>query len=462
MSEGLKQPPISIEAEQQVLGSIMQWPECFDEVAGLLRAEDFYRRDHRLIYEAILALDGEQIDTFMVHDYLERRHQDVGGLAYLGSLTSGAVSKHNVIAYGQLIANRALERRVITAANQILDLCYNGAAPTESKTAQAEQILSAALDSQVRDTEPKPIKHYLTGAVDEIDKAFQAGDVIRGLSTGLPDLDEKISGLNPGDLIIIAGRPSMGKSTLAFNIADHVANVSQKVTLGFTLEMNGKKIALRQISALGNVGHWALRNGKLGDEDWPRITYAVGQLAESKLYIDDSPCLSITQLRAKARRLARKQGLGLIVVDYLQLLEMPGDNRNNAIGEATRGLKRLAGELQVPVIVLSQLNRGLEDRPNKRPRMSDLRESGAIEQDADVVLFIYRDEVYNEDGPYQGLAELIIAKQRDGALGTVRVGFRPDLCRFETHFGDWPQPEKPTSRKGGLRYGNAHADERAA
>lgn len=458
----LKEPPMSIEAEQQVLGAIMQWPESLDDVASLLRPEDFYRRDHQKIYEAIMALDGERIDPFLVHDYLERHHQDVGGLEYVGGLANSAVSQRNAAGYAQIVANRALERRLIQAACEIQNLCYNGTGPTETKTAQVEQILAAALDSQVRDMEPKRLKDFLASAINAIDKAFLAGDEVRGLSTGLEDLDEKIGGLHAGDLIVIAGRPSMGKSTLAFNMAQHVASLGGKNVLGFTLEMSGQKIAMREISAVGGVGHWSLRNGKLDDQDWPRITSAVGQLAESNLYIDDSPILSIPQLRAKARRLARKRGLDLIVVDYLQLLEMPGDNRNDVIAEATRGLKRLAGELNIPVIVLSQLNRGLENRPNKRPKLSDLRESGAIEQDADVILFIYRDEVYNEDGPYQGLAEIIIGKQRDGALGTVRVGFRPDMCRFENHIGEWPQYEQSKQRKGGFGYGNAHADERAA
>jgi len=462
MSELLKKPPYSIEAEQHVLGAILQWPEAIDDIASMIKSEDFYRRDHCVIFDAILAMDAQHIDAFTVSEYLDRNKQEYGGFQYLGSLAANIPTSANVKAYAQVVANRATERRLIQAANQIMSACYSGKGDTESKIALASQVLSDALDSGLQDQDPRPIKDILTTVVDEIDRAFQNSDELQGLSTGLIDLDKKTGGLHPG-LIIVAGRPSMGKSTLAFNIARHAAmqNIS---TLGFTLEMTGESVAKRELAAVSHVSHGKLRSGKLDDLDWPKLTSGMGQLAQAQLFIDDTSSLSIVTLRAKARRMKRKHNIGLIVIDYLQLMEMDAknDNLNQAIGKITRALKLLAMELQVPIVLLSQLNRDLEKRVNKRPRMSDLRESGAIEQDADLILFIYRDEVYNEDSPYEGMAEIIIGKQREGALGMVPATFLPDICRFGNFEGSWPQPYATPAKRRGFEQGNQHADERAA
>jgi len=462
MSETIKQPPHSTEAEQHVLGAIMRWPETVDDIAGMLRADDFYRRDHRMIFDAILALDAQHIDAFTVSEYLERNKQDVGGVAYVGSLVANIPTAANVKAWAQVVANRAIERRLIMAANKIAGACY-GPGDTESKIALASQLMGDALDSGMVDQDPRPIKEILGKVIDEIDRAVQHNDILQGLSTGLIDLDNKTNGLHPGDLVIVAGRPSMGKSTLAFNIATHAA-MHQVPSLVFPLEMTSESTVKRELAATSRVSHSKLRSGKLEDPDWARLTTGMGQLSQAQLFIDDTPSLSIVSLRAKARRMKRKHNIGLIVIDYLQLMDMDGtsDNLNQAIGKTTRALKLLAKELQLPIVLLSQLNRDLEKRVNKRPRMSDLRESGAIEQDADLILFVYRDEVYNEDSPYQGMAEIIIGKQREGELGTVHTTFLPDVCRFDNFTGDWPESFANPTNSRGFKRGNQHADERAA
>jgi replicative DNA helicase len=295
-----------------------------------------------------------------------------------------------------------------------------------------------------------PIRDLLTKAVDRIETLFQQDNPITGVPTGWTDFDEKTSGLQNSDLIIIAGRPSMGKTSFAMNIAENAAIKSSLPTVIFSMEMPGEQLAMRMFSSLGRIDQHKVRTGKLGDEDWPRLTSAVSLLAEAPMFIDDTPALSPNELRARARRIKREHGLGLIIIDYLQLMQVHGtkENRTNEISEISRSLKALAKELEVPVVALSQLNRSLEQRPNKRPVMSDLRESGAIEQDADVIAFIYRDEVYNEDSPDKGIAEIIIAKQRNGPIGTTRLTFIGQYTRFENYIHDIYSDDEPYSPMG--------------
>ncbi|MEE8379208.1 MAG: replicative DNA helicase, partial [Gammaproteobacteria bacterium] len=295
-----------------------------------------------------------------------------------------------------------------------------------------------------------PIRDLLTKAVDRIETLFQQDNPITGVPTGWADFDEKTSGLQKSDLIIVAGRPSMGKTSFAMNIAENAAIKSSLPTVIFSMEMPGEQLAMRMFSSLGRIDQHKVRTGKLDDEDWPRLTSAVSLLAEAPMFIDDTPALSPNELRARARRIKREHGLGLIIIDYLQLMQVHGtkENRTNEISEISRSLKALAKELEVPVVALSQLNRGLEQRPNKRPVMSDLRESGAIEQDADVIAFIYRDEVYNEDSPDKGIAEIIIAKQRNGPIGTTRLTFIGQYTRFENYVHDFYSEDDSYSQKG--------------
>lgn len=459
----MKTAPHSIESEQNLLGAILQWPSVLDDVANLIKPEDLYNSDHQAIYRAVLEMTARQkfTDAVTVTEYAASNGLDVGGLAYLGQLAANVPTAANATAYARIIADKATERRLLAVAKEIGDVIYQPG-DTESKITQIQQLVGSAIDAAVKDRDPLVVKDLLSGVVDEIEQAFEKKGALTGLSTGLVDLDKKTNGLHPGDLIVIAGRPAMGKSTLAMNIARHSA-MTGTPALVFTLEMQAKKLLKRELAAVGHLDHGALRSGTLEDQDWPRLTSAVSQLTSIPLYIDDTPGLSARGLRAKARRMKRKRGIGLVVVDYLQLMDMQGDTRNEAISAVTRVLKCLAMELDVPVIVLSQLNRALEGRPDKRPHLADLRESGAIEQDADVILFVYRDEVYNEDGPYQGLAELIIRKNRDGEPGMVPAVFDGPSCAFRNFAGDWPaNAAKPVKQQRGFGYSGNNRAEAAA
>ncbi|QMT59602.1 MULTISPECIES: replicative DNA helicase [unclassified Legionella] len=436
----LKRPPHSVEAEQSIIGGLMLDNEVWDKVSTKLCEADFYRTEHRILFRAIASLvkKDQPFDVVTLLDALKSYNEldDAGGEAYLFELANNTPSVANVSAYADIVREKSVQRQLIAVATEIADSAYNpGGRQVPELLDMAETRVFAIGEQTAGDGGPENIKSVLVRAVEKIDALYHNGDAITGLATGLSDLDEMTSGLQPSDLIIVAGRPSMGKTTLVMNMAEHAAIKSGKPVLVFSMEMPSDSLAMRMMSSLGRIDQHKIRTGKLDDDDWPRVTSAVHMLSEAPLFIDDTPALSPGEMRARARRLAKDHGnLGLIVVDYLQLMKVPGfsaDNRTAEISEISRSLKSLAKELQVPVIALSQLNRSLEQRSDKRPVMSDLRESGAIEQDADLICFIYRDEVYNEDSPDKGTAEIIVAKQRNGPIGKVRVAFIGKYTRFE-------------------------------
>lgn len=440
-AEALKVPPQSVEAEQAVLGGLMLEGQAWDRIADKVGEEDFYRKEHRLIFRAIAALAeaGSPADVVTVSEWLEKNHelQNAGGLAYLASLANNTPSAANIGAYAQIVRERALLRGLIHVSNRIGHSAYHpeGRSAADILDLAEKSIFDIREQGAHRHGGFQPLKTLLTTAVDRIDMLFRSDSALTGVSTGFKDLDDMTSGLQPGDLVIVAGRPSMGKTSLAMNIAENAAVGSKSPVAIFSMEMPGEQLAMRMMASLGRINAHKVRTGKLEDDDWPRLTHAIGLLAEAPMFVDDTPALNPLELRTRARRLKREHGLGLIVVDYLQLMQSPeaGENRATEISSITRGLKSLAKELNVPLIALSQLNRSLEQRPNKRPVMSDLRESGAIEQDADVIFFIYRDEVYNEDSQDKGTAEIIIGKQRNGPTGKVKLTFLGEYTRFENY-----------------------------
>ncbi len=436
----LKRPPHSTEAEQAIIGGLMLDNQVWDTVSTQLCETDFYRTEHRILYRAIVELARKQhpFDVVTLLDTLKSNHDldDAGGETYLFELANNTPSVANVSAYADIVRSKSVQRQLITVANDIADSAYNPGSREVSDLLDFAETKVFAIAEQTGGSDgPESIKSILVKTVEKIDTLYHNGDSITGLATGLTDLDEMTSGLQPSDLVIVAGRPSMGKTTLVMNMAEHAAIEAKKIVLVFSMEMPADSLAMRMMSSLGRIEQHRIRTGKLEDDDWPRITSAVHMLSEATLFIDDTPALSPVEMRARARRLAKEHGaLGLIVVDYLQLMKVPGlkaDNRTAEISEISRSLKALAKELQVPVVALSQLNRSLEQRHDKRPVMSDLRESGAIEQDADLICFIYRDEVYNEDSPDKGVAEILIAKQRNGPIGRVKVAFLGKYTRFE-------------------------------
>lgn len=436
---GAKVPPHSLDAEQSVLGGLMLDVRAWDQVADKLTEDDFYQHEHRLIYKAMgrLVTQSRPVDVLTVSEALKEGHEleQVGGEVYLFELTNNTPSAANIAAYADIVKERSVLRRLLMAASDITESAYNiqGRSITELLDVAERSIFSIS-EQGTRGEGPVNIQSFLAKTMDKLDTLSHSTNAITGIPTGFHDFDDLTSGLQPSDLVIVAGRPSMGKTTYAMNIAENVAISTRKPVLVFSMEMPGESLVMRMLSSLCRIDQQRLRTGKLSEDDWPRITSTVSMLSDIVLYIDDTPALSPAEMRARARRLAKEQGqLGLIVVDYLQLMQVPGNNENRTaeISEISRSLKSLAKELKVPVIALSQLNRGLEQRTDKRPVMSDLRESGAIEQDADVIVFIYRDEVYNENSPDKGTAEVIIAKQRNGPIGKVRVTFLGQYTRFE-------------------------------
>ena len=434
-------PPQSVEAEQSVIGGLLIDNSCWDQVADIVAPADFYRKEHRLIFEAIthLAQDNSPADVVTVAEYLEAKHEleGVGGLSYLGSLANNTPSAANIAAYAKIVRERAVMRQLVTAVARISDTVYTpeGRSATELLDHAEQTILDISERGAHRKGGFQPLKSLLTNAVDRIDMLFHSDSALTGISSGFKDLDEMTSGLQAADLIVLAGRPSMGKTSLAINMAENAAVGEQKHVAIFSMEMPGEQLAMRMLSSLGRINGHKVRTGKLDDDDWPRLMSAMTMLSEAPIYIDDTPGLSPMDLRARARRLKREHGLDLIIIDYLQLMQSgdSSENRATEISAITRAMKNLAKELNVPVIAMSQLNRSLEQRNDKRPIMSDLRESGAIEQDADVILFIYRDEVYNEDSQDKGTAEIIIGKQRNGPTGTIRLTFLGEYTKFENY-----------------------------
>lgn len=435
----VKVPPHSMEAEQSVLGGLMLDNKAWDNVMERITGDDFYRPEHATIFSAMSRLvDGNKpLDVLTVTESLREMHEleQVGGEVYLFELANNTPSAANINAYADIVRERSVLRNLISAAGGITENAFNpqGKSITELLD-EAERSVFNISQKGSRGEGPKPLKSYLAKTMDKIDTLFHSDSAITGMPTGYHDFDEMTSGLQPADLVIVAGRPSMGKTTFAMNIAEHIAIKSQAPTLIFSMEMPGDAIVMRMLSSLCRIDQLRIRTGKLSDEDWPRISATVSMLSDAKLFIDDTPALSPAEMRARARRVAKEHGqLGAIVVDYLQLMQSPGHNENRTaeISDISRNLKAIAKELNVPVIALSQLNRGLEQRADKRPVMSDLRESGAIEQDADLIVFIYRDEVYNENTADKGTAEIIIAKQRNGPIGKVRLTFMGQYTCFE-------------------------------
>ncbi len=443
-TDALKVPPHSIEAEQAVLGGLMLDNNAWDQVADRVGEDDFYRRDHRLIFRAIesLAESGQPMDAVTLSEWLKSNDEldNAGGLAYLGLLARDTPSAANIRAYADIVREQSVLRQLIEAGTEVASSGFNpeGQSSADLLDHAERKIFEIAEQSGRNRRGFVGVRDVLPAVVDRIDTLYHQDSDVTGLATGFTDLDRMTSGLQNGDLVIVAGRPSMGKTTLAMNIAEAAALQEGPPTAVFSMEMPADSLAMRMLASLGRVELQKIRSGRLGDDDWPRLTSTMNLLSQAKLYIDDTPGLTPTEMRARCRRLKREHGLGLVLVDYLQLMQLPGfkENRAAEISEISRSLKGMAKELGVPVIVLSQLNRSLEQRPNKRPVMSDLRESGAIEQDADVIVFIYRDEVYNEDSPDAGTAEIIIGKQRNGPIGTIRLTFLGQYTRFENFIAD--------------------------
>jgi len=444
--ESARVPPQSIEAEQSVLGGLLLDNTAWDKVADLITAADFYRGDHRTIFQHIAQLidANKPADALTVAEVLDRsgRLNDVGGQAYIGSLALNTPSAANIRRYAEIVRERAIMRQLAAVGTEITDSAFNSMGKDAAvliDEAEAKVFQIAEAGAKVRQGFVK-IDPLLTETIERIDMLYSRenkGDVI-GAATGFVDLDRMTSGLQPGELIVIAGRPSMGKTALAMNIAEHVAVNDKKTVAVFSMEMSGPQLAMRMIGSVGRVDQHELRTGTFKEDDWTRLVDAVGKLNESQIFIDDTAGLNVLELRSRARRLHRQSGgLHLVIVDYLQLMSASGrgreENRATEIAEISRSLKALAKELKVPVVALSQLNRSVDSRQDKRPMMSDLRESGAIEQDADLIMFIYRDEVYNPETQKKGIAEIILAKQRNGPVGKIELTFLGKYTRFENY-----------------------------
>ncbi|MDJ0655923.1 MAG: replicative DNA helicase [Xanthomonadales bacterium] len=456
--DAVKVPPHSIEAEQAVLGGLMLSSDAWDRVADVVAEDDFYRQDHRLIFRAIASLHerGTQVDAITLGEWLENNDlaQQAGGSAYVASLANNTPGASNIANYSQIVREKSILRQLIQVSHDIAENCFQPEGQTTQELLEhAEENVFAIRDKGGRQQSGFiHIREGVTETFKLIGELMEYEGSITGVPTGFKKLDEMTAGLQKSDLIIVAGRPAMGKTTLALNIAEHAAMSHDPdrppvpVAI-FSMEMSSVQLIMRLLSSLARVNQHKLRTGDFKEDDsvWPRLTSAMTLLNDTQIFLDETPGLSPTELRARARRIDAqlrdaegKGGLGLIVIDYLQLMQVPGNKENRAteIAEISRALKALAKELNVPVVALSQLNRSLEQRPNKRPVMADLRESGSIEQDADVIIFIYRDEVYNEDSPDKGKAEIIIGKHRNGDVGTVNLTFLGQYTRFENFAPD--------------------------
>ncbi|WP_266169632.1 replicative DNA helicase [Dyella subtropica] len=443
--EALRVPPHSIDAEQAVLGGLMLAPDSLDKVADRLSERDFYRKDHRLIWRAIteLANKGMPCDAVTLGDWFEANDlaEMVGGAAYLIELANATPSAANIGAYADIVREKSILRQLIDAGVETTEDGYRpeGRSVQEVLESAEQRVFKIAESGARGKKDTVTMREAVKDAFRLLSERYENRGQLTGISTGFTDLDELTSGLQPSDLIIVAARPSMGKTAFSVNIAEAAALRAKKAVVIFSMEMSASQLAFRMISSIGRIHQQHLRNGDLAEEDWPRVTNAIAILSEAKIFIDDTPGLSPVEMRSRSRRIHRENGgLGLIVVDYLQLMQVPGNKENRAteISEISRSLKGLAKELNCPVIALSQLNRSLEQRADKRPMMSDLRESGAIEQDADVIMFIYRDEYYNKESPDKGLAEIIIGKQRNGPTDTVKLAFLGHYTKFENYAPD--------------------------
>jgi replicative DNA helicase len=438
-TSALKVPPHSVDAEQSVLGGLMLDNDAWFNVAEVVNGSDFYRGQHQIIYDAMtdLAAEDQPLDAVTVSNRLQSKGmlEKAGGLAYIAELTESTPGASNVVAYGHIVREHSTLRQLIGAANRIAESAFarDGRA-SEELLNEAEQEVFGISEGRIKGGGPEPVVQLLNKAVERVEMLFANRSPVTGVATGFDDLDKKTAGLHPADLVIVAGRPSMGKTALAMNMVEHAVMEGEGAVLVFSMEMPSEQLIIRMLSSLGRIDQSRMRTGEMHEDDWPRFTSAVSQLKDKQLFIDDTPALTPNDLRTRARRVAREAGgLGLIVVDYLQLMRVAGtsENRTNEISEISRSLKAIAKEMSCPLIALSQLNRGLESRTDKRPLMADLRESGAIEQDADLILFIYRDEIYNPESPDKGTAEIIISKQRNGPIGSLRLSFIGNLTKFE-------------------------------
>jgi replicative DNA helicase len=442
--QALKVPPHSVEAEQSLLGGLLLDNTAWDRLGAALSDKDFYRPEHALIYKVIQRLVGDNhpADVITVHEAIKSEQGgDLVGIDYLNSLAQSTPSAANIKGYAEIVRDRSILRRLIEVSDNIASSAFlPEGRSVRTLLDEAESRILQIGEEGNRKSDYLEIEPLLREVVARIDELYnrQGGSDVTGIATGFIDLDKQTSGLQKGDLVIVAGRPSMGKTSLALNIAENVALVEGLPVVVFSMEMSGSQLASRLLGSVGRVDQSRMRTGKLNDDEWPRVTDAIARLSNTQILIDETGSLSSLELRARARRIARNFGgtLGLVVIDYLQLMSGSGgsssENRATEISEISRSLKSLAKELQCPVIALSQLNRGLEQRPNKRPIMSDLRESGAIEQDADLIMFIYRDEVYHADTTTdKGIAEIIIGKQRNGPIGTIRLSWQGPYTKFD-------------------------------
>ena len=435
----LKTPPHSIEAEQSVLGGLLLDNEAWDKVGDKITSEDFYHPRHRIIYSAMAKSANESLpfDPLTLADTMDRQGDldEAGGMLYITELVSNVAGIANIEAYADIIQERSVLRKLINVSQEIAERSYKPEGLTSQEVLdKAEQLVFNIAEERPKTGGPQGVREILDNTVKKIDELFNAGDAITGVTTGFTDLDNMTSGMQPSDMIIVAARPSMGKTTFAMNLVENALLNQDKGVMVFSLEMPSEQLMMRMLSSLGRINQSKVRSGNLEEEDWPKLVSAVERIKDRKLFIDDTAGISPSEMRSRARRVVREHGeLGMIMIDYLQLMQIPGydQGRTNEISEISRSLKAIAKEFNVPVIALSQLNRSLEQRPNKRPVNSDLRESGAIEQDADVIMFIYRDEVYNPDTEYKGVGEIIIGKQRNGPIGSVRLAFIGQYTRFE-------------------------------
>lgn len=452
----LKVPPHSVEAEQSVIGGLMLNQEAWDQIVHRVSSQDFYRTAHQIIFEVMgeLANANEPLDVVTISEALQNRSlaEKAGGNAYLAEILEATPSAANIVAYADIVRERSTLRRLIHAANRIAESAFTPEGRTSVDLLdQAEHLVFSIADDKLKESGPTPINPVLASVVDRIDHLYKTREAVTGVASGFEDLDRLTAGFQPAELIVVAARPSMGKTSLIVNFAEHAVmsdTASEGAVLIFSMEQPATQLVMRMLSSLGHINQSRLRTGDLSEDDWPRFTAAVSQLQDRNLYIDDTPALTPNDVRARARRVAREAGgLAMVMVDYLQLMRAPRDFDSpvHEISEISRSLKAIAREMNCPLVVCSQLNRAVDKRENKRPFMSDLRDSGAIEQDADVILFIYRDEFYNEDSKDKGIAEIIVGKQRNGPIGTVKLAFDGSRTRFDNlapgDYDDYPPPQ---------------------
>ena len=431
-------PPHSIEAEQSVVGAILMDRDAITVAAEIICGDDFYQKAYGVIFDSVVELfnEGKPVDLITLQNRLREKAvpEEISSLEFVRDLVTAVPTSANVKYYAEIVSEKATLRRLIKMNEAIADECYQGQEPLEAILERTEKQVFELVQNRGGNGEYVPIKQVVLNALEKIEKASKSKGTVTGIPTGFIDLDYKTSGLQPSDLILVAARPSMGKTAFVLNLAEYIALHSESTIAMFSLEMSKEQLINRMFSLESSVDAQKLRTGQLNDQEWERLIESAGVIGKSKLMIDDTPGISIAELRSKCRRMKQENGLSMIIIDYLQLMSGSGgrssDSRQQEISDISRSLKAVARELSVPVLALSQLSRAVEQRPDHRPMLSDLRESGAIEQDADVVMFIYRDDYYNHDSPDKGISEIIIAKQRNGPIGTVQLAWLPEYTKF--------------------------------